>query len=559
MIIFNKIKNNFTPPHSLSFFCHIIIIVGLLLTTACKAPPNDDSNLASLSTRGGTEYRKFEDLPGYFVSLNKGDSFCSGAHIGDGYILTAAHCLEIDLCQDDDDLYSRFKHFGLHYNSRVDGKQKETRLTRSQIEAVVMHKHYFIDPDSILIPADFLPSDSDSDYDSLESWIWIWGRPHDIALIKVNVNPSAPFAGKTTLPNADFRSSMQRFEDLTDPEKKKKDTLYLHGIGREYSEAYKKANDWLLKYLLEKKGVAFVSKSYFGGALQVMPGFGQWKSIDDARESYEGKIYSTLHSKLNELRNDPDRLKTVDNLITESKGKLNQCYQDLFQKNKQTTSVSHFTFSEDGLTAQNLLFTQPRNLLNEFTQLTEVSDEKLEQYASEMAKKLSYHQRVVFDSSGYGEFYKKWLLVSQPTLGEPLPDSISGSCGGDSGGPVVKHIDDNNNIHVATHVAGTRDTNSNCGPTDFQVKTFPHLNWIKAAKASMTAGNHSYRRKYQTLHFEDIMRECNTENIEGCLERIKAACTDGNKPACGVLRKMQSRQNTSKEQQKTDQDNELPK
>lgn len=87
----------------------MILMTGLTLSpaTGCKRSPEKSPTDSALATWGGKAHA-FVDLPGYFVEFfidngsGKVFSFCSGAHIGGGYILTAAHCLDSYLsCQKD--------------------------------------------------------------------------------------------------------------------------------------------------------------------------------------------------------------------------------------------------------------------------------------------------------------------------------------------------------------------------------------------------------------------------------------------------------------------------
>lgn len=70
------------------------------MTSGCKDSLKKPSHDSTLATWGG-KVHAFADLPGYFTEFfiddgpnNQTLPFCSGTHIGNGYILTAAHCLD---------------------------------------------------------------------------------------------------------------------------------------------------------------------------------------------------------------------------------------------------------------------------------------------------------------------------------------------------------------------------------------------------------------------------------------------------------------------------------
>ncbi|MCY4380175.1 MAG: trypsin-like serine protease [Proteobacteria bacterium] len=253
------------------------------------APPNESSELAQLSAWRGIEYKKFEDLPGYFVELfslihNDGKGFCSGAHIGGGYILTAAHCLTNTLCADD--LDNEFSNFRLRYNSwdRVNGKQKESVIHSMNIDAIVMHKHYFVDPDSVLVPSDFIPSDLFHNLTQV--------KVNDIALIKVNVPPTKPFFREATLPDSQFQDNhMSTWRGYKDRDKIMASTLYLHGVGKEHP-----------------------SQSYFGGAVTAMREQDHFITdritslINNLAKNYRGR----MRGKLINLFASPNKVKILN-------------------------------------------------------------------------------------------------------------------------------------------------------------------------------------------------------------------------------------------------------
>lgn len=111
------------------------------------------------------------------------DSFCIGAHIGGGFILTAGHCVFSRVCSSDpSDLYG----LGLRYPTSDGAAQV---MDNSSIEAIVFHEHLIkVSSDKTLA----MPSHS---------------LAHDIALIKVR---SIPFKSAARIP----LSSEQHFAPI---------------------------------------------------------------------------------------------------------------------------------------------------------------------------------------------------------------------------------------------------------------------------------------------------------------------------------------------------------
>ncbi|MCY4380870.1 MAG: trypsin-like serine protease [Proteobacteria bacterium] len=212
--------------------------MGLLLGVSCKHSYHNPS-LTSPSSYGGKEYKSFVELPPYFVEWQyRGYGVCSGAHIGDGYILTTAHCVDEFLCHKKEEA----KAISLRYITRgLWGDSYEAYSNYHDIEAIVMHKHYFVHPDA------------------------------HIALIKVQPDFRAPFAGKALLPTAGAA--------LYSPQHVR-GVLYQHGIGKEFSNEYKEYRK--LELAKKSKGTKRdemspfkdnrkMSTSYFGGSMQVVP------------------------------------------------------------------------------------------------------------------------------------------------------------------------------------------------------------------------------------------------------------------------------------------------
>ncbi|MCY4381456.1 MAG: hypothetical protein OXC40_07820 [Proteobacteria bacterium] len=220
----------------MTLYYYAMISFSILLATSCMRP-SDSSDLGQLSTYGGKEYQKFQDLPPYFVELgtvkpsirsadSKFHGHCSAAHIGDGYILTAAQCLDNFLCSEQKGM---LESLALRYISKTEsGLLQEQTVGHDKIQSVAMHKDFFFHfgQPNPKFSAGFV------------RFLRPYALTHDIALIKVNVDPATPFAGQASLPKKqerDFYSS-QRVTG----------TLHLHGAGKEYSPEY-------LEYLEQQK------------------------------------------------------------------------------------------------------------------------------------------------------------------------------------------------------------------------------------------------------------------------------------------------------------------
>ncbi|MCY4380176.1 MAG: hypothetical protein OXC40_01205 [Proteobacteria bacterium] len=169
-------------------------------------------------------------------------------------------------------------------------------------------------------------------------------------------------------------------------------------------------------------------------------------------------------------------------------------------------------FSQDDLTAQEPHLTRPRALLNEYISHPQIG-EVTSKYADDISNSLAYFDdftyRVAINSklmllTGTGNFHYHNQMI---TLG---------ACPADSGGPIVKKIASDHNIHIAVVGYALHPEGSRCGEGVFSVRTFPHLGWITAAKNSMEAGHHSYK-KYRVA---TLMRKSTEELREKWKERF---------------------------------------
>ena len=206
---------------SLIFFCIII--------ASCKSPSLEEESV--LKAYGGKEY-KFAELPGYFASLvMETDNLshreiCSAAHIGHGFIITAAHCIDYDylelVCRSGMWDSHGIDGFGIKHIRRLwkrlyDG-QSSPQIGRFGIKYIsqdgVMTMG-FKDIESIVYHRGVYP---DEQYQPTRDLVV---HANDIALIKTH--PPKPFAKAARLPfSSEERFSLQRIEGR----------LFFHGIGK---------------------------------------------------------------------------------------------------------------------------------------------------------------------------------------------------------------------------------------------------------------------------------------------------------------------------------------
>ena len=118
----------------------ITCCIILALTTGCTESLKNSTSDSSLAALGGKAHT-FVDLPGYFVEFftdynlaGNTDSFCSGVHIGDGYVLTAAHCLDSLLtCATD------LNHVFINTIVSSPSGRREQKLALAEVDGIALH------------------------------------------------------------------------------------------------------------------------------------------------------------------------------------------------------------------------------------------------------------------------------------------------------------------------------------------------------------------------------------------------------------------------------------
>ncbi|MCY4380792.1 MAG: trypsin-like serine protease [Proteobacteria bacterium] len=460
--------------------------LGLFISIfiSCKhAPDSLPQDLSQPLTYGGKEYSEFTELPPYFVTLarytdktTKTRSFCSGAHIGDGYILTAAHCLTTPfLCSNDSNLLYQLS---IRYISPSNtGELKEHVLTYENIESIVIHKKYF----------------GDSSVPNAEAYSTL--AMHDIALIKVRIDDQAPFAGVAYLPTTDEYST-QHLDGV----------LYLHGIGRELYDPGNGSSNDPIDRLSSLLGALLHRLSYFGGSVEVVkknnPQFLSY--VKELNTNSQDQTNRLLFQDLKNLRDSP-RVALEE---TPKESSQEVCFGNFIGRSGisggyRKPFISHFMFSRDGqfyrYPQENDFFLLERKIRDELQSgKTTFSDKEIKQYVEEKLGKAAAGVNFLGAYYEQKSIIHKWLLV---TTSGPVRDKdrVIKSCRGDSGGPVVRSVQtkDTKYIHVGVAAVTPFMPNikapSQCGTYLYSVNTFAHLDWIEAAKDSMALGNHSYQ------------------------------------------------------------------
>ena len=152
---YSILESRATKPHGakkrsgfLSIFSVLGYIAGLgaaLLFVQCGEAPQDSS---SLHLSGGAEFSmdQAERYPGFYVRLvikagsNEQATRCTGTHLGQGVILTAAHCL---VHTDNSDRSKRMIIKRVDYiTKKSDGSKEIASLSESQILGIKVHPKY---------------------------------------------------------------------------------------------------------------------------------------------------------------------------------------------------------------------------------------------------------------------------------------------------------------------------------------------------------------------------------------------------------------------------------
>lgn len=259
---------------SLIFVCIIIV--------SCKNPKLEGKT--ALKAYGGKEY-KFAELPGYYVSLvmkTDHDSLreiCSGAHIGDGFILTAAHCVNYLVCRSGMWVSSGINGFSIKYIRRfwrhLHGRQSSRQIGRFGIKYIAkdgVMTMGFKDIESIVYHRGYYPDEQYQHDDDLVI------TANDIALIKAL--PLEPFSKAARLPSSsEDRFGLQRIEGR----------LFFYGNGK---------HEELMKPSLHS------DNSYFGGTVIVdRPSYRKPHGISHAKSPINSLGVDSSHNSLSLIIN----------------------------------------------------------------------------------------------------------------------------------------------------------------------------------------------------------------------------------------------------------------
>lgn len=255
----------------------LYIAMIIIAAYACKSTASDTSQLA---TDGGKPH-SFQELPGFFVELVKyyessgkdtdspnfdrtapynpehvqhaRSEFCSASHIGNGYIITAAHCITPFLqksCNNNESINQQHRTYEI--GMRVLVKDTQGRILPqyipfSEVTSVVYHKGY-----------DLIPKSND---ENTKTHILMAESIFDIALFKVELDHGFQFADAVTLADHDTHKAYAP-EQITGD-------VWVYGVGERVDFDVTKAT-W--EEISAHTSQSFHRQNYFGGTASIYRG-----------------------------------------------------------------------------------------------------------------------------------------------------------------------------------------------------------------------------------------------------------------------------------------------
>ena len=439
------------------------------LTVSCR-PTTQNTNMAEVKTDGGYQ-SSFEELPGYFVELmNKPakpenlnypetvdknsfqpspassdrrqdihdteayKSFCTGTHIGSGFILTAAHCITDFVCGDSK--MTELSRIGLKYNRKTRGGAQQAFQNISAIKAVVFHHGFYELQAGIPAP--------------------VMQLRNDLALIKTS---GLDFADTARLPElSEHHLSAAQLSGKN---------LLVYGTGRSYAAQ-------LMRQRLNTLG-----KDYFWGKVTAT-NFKLQRFIDLEID----RLVHTTPIEVERLTSFLESL-NLSHQPTPLSCTNNYAYPPTLQHEVRTPIIPQGKLKSSAL----------KELSKPITDRSRQILQPLGEYiATERAREYGLHPA----SSNPP-------IVVTEVMPDHIPGRIRALCGGDSGGPLMDQQSQTIVGVVSTFIdnyspelEGLHDPR--CGDPIYLLfpSTYHHLNWIKAAKASILNGHHQLPTYNQT-------------------------------------------------------------